>query len=447
MNGDAKKGLAPNDVVAPGFEAIYTGKKVATPGERPEVGATVTADEAGNELMTWPVFTWTFAGEEKNWDQEIQHINSMQVKLGPLDDRVRQIRAHIGSFVPCDSGFPVSVDELLYAIGREELPEPSFKNGCWMPGMWWEQRTTQPGQVESMRVIHSILMDYLSGVSSDELVERFPHAKGFIGRAYDWLGPVTELSEVQVLQIRRVLPTVECFVKWGFTERRDLILDASKMEELTAVGNDLFTDENGLGARLDAEISEKAGLPKVGPYWRPEYKEDLERLSEPRERELYRTSCAIASGVCSISDCHHNTFRYIEGWIHGIGTGKLEDPSRKSGAEKERLGRSLFGYVLGLDRWLQGVPMQFVLMDMGHVDLGFDPKNEVLRVYAHLGQEGTPVKEWLAACLWHNLSYNPVGGKENPAGLVRHKDLLDRAAEFGISAREWIDSALELGSS
>ena len=107
--------------------------------------------------MKWPVFSWTMPGDEKNWNQEIKHINSMQRKIGPLDDRVRQIRAHIGSLVPCDSGFPVTVDELLYAIGREKLPELSFKNGCWMPGMWWEQRTTQPDHIESMRVVHSVL--------------------------------------------------------------------------------------------------------------------------------------------------------------------------------------------------------------------------------------------------------------------------------------------------
>ncbi len=446
MNDDSKKGPVPNDVLPPGFEAVYTGRTSASRGEELEMITTVTADEAGNELRKWPVFSWTMPGDEKNWDQEIKHINSMQLKLGPLDDRVRQIRAHIGSLVPCDSGFPVTVDELLYAIGREELPEPSFRNGCWMPGMWWEQRTTQPDHVESMRVVHSVLTGYLSGLSSDELIGQFPRAKGFISRTYDWLGPASELSEVQALQTRRVLPTVECFAKSSGAEPRDLLSDASKLKELEATGSDLFTDENGHGARLDAEISEKAGLPQIRPFWSPEFKENIKRLSEPRARELYRICCAIASGVCGLSDCHHNTFRYIEGWIHGIGTGELDDPSRKSGAEKDRLGRLLFGYVLGIDRWLEGVPMQFLLMDMGHVDLGFDPKNEILRVYAYLGQERTRVKEWLAACLWHNLSYSPVD-KTSPAGLVRHQDLLERAGEVSVSVREWMDSVLEIGSS
>jgi len=56
-------------------------------------------------------------GEEK-WSAEIRAINQMQVALGPLDDETRRIRAHIGSLVLCEPGIPVTVDELLSAIGR-----------------------------------------------------------------------------------------------------------------------------------------------------------------------------------------------------------------------------------------------------------------------------------------------------------------------------------------
>ena len=99
----------------------------------------------------------------------------------------------------------------------------------------------------------------------------------------------------------------------------------------------------------------------------------------------------------------------------------------------------LLGYVLGLDKWLLGSPMPFFLMDLGHKDLGFNPRNEVLRVYAHLGDERTPVKKWLVACLWHNLSYNPID-VNHYCGLVRHKDLLEHATQVGISWRDWMDS-------
>ena len=84
--------------------------------------------------------------------------------------------------------------------------------------------------------------------------------------------------------------------------------------------------------------------------------------------------------------------------------------------------------------------MQWLLLDLGHVDLGFDPKNEVLRVYAYLGEEKTPVKEWLAASLWHNLA------RSLPAGLDTarryHAALLQRASEAGVGVREWMDLQL-----
>jgi hypothetical protein len=161
-----------------------------------------------------------------------------------------------------------------------------------------------------------------------------------------------------------------------------------------------------------------------------------ETISNPQQRELYEIWDSIANGIYQLSDCHHNTFRAIENQIYAIAKGKQGIPSRKSGSERIRLGRLLFGYTLGIDKWLLGIPMQFLLLDLGHVDLGFDPKNEILRVYAYLGEEITPVKKWLAACLWGNLSFNMHGS------LLYHKDLVQNANKKNINHREWIDSML-----
>ncbi|HUU16482.1 MAG TPA: hypothetical protein VMW72_04985 [Sedimentisphaerales bacterium] len=435
-----KERLVPYNTVSPGFEAIYTGRKASSEGERVEMITTVTTDEAGNEIRKWPVVSWTFPGEEKNWDEEIKYINGMQSKLGALGDSTRRIRAHIASLVPCDSGFPVTVDELLDAIGKGKLDEPSFRNGCWCSGMWWRQKTTQPFHMESMKTINTILKGYLAGRLKEDFIREFPVAAGFISRTYAWLGSATELTEVQKLMMKRMLLIIEYFSKTSDTVPYSQFDDISKLQEGERLVKELF-EEGGQGANFDMEISKKAALPRIYPQWKPEYQENLESLEDSRKKELYKTCCAIASGVHTLSDCHHNTFRYIESWIHGIGTGRLNIPTRRDGTEKERLGRLLFGYVLGLDKWLLGLPMQFLLLDLGHIDLGFDPKNEILRVYAYLGEERTPVKEWLAACLWHNLTYCPIAG--NPGGLVRHKNLLERAAKAGISLREWMDSALK----
>jgi hypothetical protein len=426
-------------LVSPGFEAVYTGEKSSSAIEEAELITVRATDDAGNVMVRWPVFSWTFPGQEKDWDNEIRHINEMQASLGPLDDDTRQIRAHIGSLVPCDSGLPVTVDELLNAIGCGKLREPSFRNGCWCPGMWWQQRTTQPLHMESMRIVHAVLTGYLAGRSRADAVGGSPHAAGFIRRTYDWLGPLSRLTDVQRLMLERMLLTVEYFTRTSGTIQYRFP-DQAELEEGEAAGKDLFA-EGGRGPRLDVEIAEKAGLPKIYPRWDEKFRENLESIDDPRKKDLYQICGAIASGVCTLSDCHHNTFRYIEGWIHGIGTGQPHIPTRQAGTERERLGHLLFGYVLGLDKWLLGMPMQLLLMDLGHLDLGFDPKNEVLRVYAYLGVERTPAKQWLAACLWHNLSYSLID-PAHPAGLVRHQDLFDHATGLGVSVREWMDSAV-----
>ena len=438
-----KDTLVPYDMVSPGFEGIYTGKKSSSEGE---------SDDEGNEISRWSVFTWTFPGQEKDWDEEIKHINNIQSKLGDLDDSTRQIRAHIGSLVPCDSGFPVTVDELLNAIGRGKLDEPSFHNGCWCSAVWWQQKTTQPVHMESKRIIHTVLTGYLADKSRKSFIKEFPGAAGFINRMYEWLGPVSKFTEVQKLMMDRMLLVIDCFTKTSFTAvDTQSSPKGSELQELEALGKDLFYDENGRGARFDAEISNKAGLPKIHPQWNPEFEKTLDKLAEPSKKELYKVCGAIASGVQVLSDCHHNTFRYIEGWIHGIGAGRLSIPTRKAQAERQRLGHLLFGYVFGLDKWLMGIPMQLLLLDLGHIDLGFDFKNEILRVYAYLGEKRTPVKEWLAACLWYTLTYNPMAGysadldpvASYPVGLVQHKELLERAEQMGISPREWMDSVLK----
>jgi hypothetical protein len=429
--------LVPCKFVSPGFEGVSTGEKSASPAEETEIITARSTDDDGNVIVRWPVFTWTFPGQEKDWDDEIRHINEMQAILGPLDDDARQIRAHIGSLVPCDSGLPVTVDELLGAIGRGKLSEPSFRNGCWCPGMWWQQRTTQPLQMESMQTVHAVLTGYLAGRSMADAVGDSPQAAGFIRRSYDWLGPLSRLTEVQRLMLERMLLAVEYFTRHSctippqFPDQAGPVEAEAAVKDLLAEGEDLF-GESGRGPRLDAEIAEKAGLPKI--HLDEKFQETLDRLEDPAQQDLYRVCVEIASGVHTLSDCHHNTFRYIEGWIHGIGVGRLNIPTRKAGAERERLGRLLFGYVLGLDKRLLGAPMQLSLMDLGHVDLGFNPKNEVLRVYAYLGAEGTAVKRWLAACLWHSLTYSLIG-PGYPAGLVRHKDLLERSAALGVNVR------------
>jgi hypothetical protein len=341
----------------------------------------------------------------------------MQKKLGPLDDEVRKIRAHVASLAHCETGFPVIVDALLDAIGTVSLREPAFHNGCFFP---LGQRATAPRHVEAMQTIEAILNDYLARKPRSEVTAKYPGAQGFVRRTYQWLGEVNQLTIIQQLMLERMLLAFEWFTR--------------RNPDAEAVHKNCF-EEGGRGPKIDEEIARLAGLPKVYPNYMREYWENLESISEPSKRDLYRICCRIAHGIHYLSDCHHSAFRWIENWIHGIGTGKVDIPSRQSGAERQRIGQLLLSYILGLDQWLKGTPMQFLLLDLGHVYFGFDPKNEVLRVYVYLGEERTPVKEWLTACLWYHLHCCLHRGE-------RYQELIDRAAQAGFGLRDWLDGAL-----
>jgi hypothetical protein len=447
-----KDTLVPYNQVSPGFEEVYTGETSSTPVRENQMTSTLYSDEDGNLINQWCTIPWFFPNEEgqwaeDQWDDTVKHLHEMQSKLGPLTDSIRLLRCHITGLIPCDSGLPVTVDEVLFAIARGKLERSSFKNGCLCSGIGCRLKTSQPGHTESLKTIHAVLNAYLEGETEENALKAHPQAAGFIKRSYEWLGAVSDLSKVQRKMLDRMFLLIGFFTKSGYTGTapKTLSEEMSGLKEMEALGKDLFYDENGRGPRLDAEIAELAGLPKIYPQWNPEFKKTFDKLEESDKKELYNVCGAIAAGVQSLSDCHHNTFRYIEGWIHGVATRRLGIPTRKAQAEKQRLGRMLFSYALGLDRWLMRVRLQFLLLDLGHIDLGFDPRNNILRVYACLGEKRTPVKEWLAACLWYTLVHNQQGGLIG-SWTSSHTDLIERCKSKGVTVHEWIDSALRKDS-
>jgi hypothetical protein len=412
--------LVPYGLLEPGFEAVYV-DEVSIPESVLREFGTLATDREGRAYVKYSAWGFAHTAPDK-WNDEIRHINSLQAALGPLGDDTRRVRQHIAGLQCCDSGVPVTIDEALSAIGSGALPANPFHAGCWMSAA---RRTTQPGDAEAMKLIEEVLRGFLAGRASDEFVAAHPHARGFIERTYDWLGDPAGLTQIQRLMLERVLLPFEFFTK--------------RNPDHATVNRDCF-EPGGRGEKLDDEISRLAGLPKVYPNWRDEFDQALAGISDPPKKELYNICGRLAHGLHGMSDCHHSTFRWLERWIHAIGTLSWEVPGREKNREGTRLGQLLFGYALGLDRWLQRVPHQFLLLDLGYVDLGFNPANEVKRVYACLGEERTNAKEWLAACLWYKVTLEP------PASLYkwgwRHKALLAKAAEKGISVREWMDSAL-----
>jgi hypothetical protein len=417
-----KKHLVPYELLSPGYEAVYTGEKSAVPLQDEGWPISRFTDSQGNIYERWSVWTWVPMNGEVTCPEERTAIDRMQTALGPLDEETRRIRAQIGSLVLCDPGIPVTIDALLSAIGRGRLGEPSFHSGCWLSSMGWESQGTQPRYVESFQVIESCLVAYLQGEPLEALTARYPQAAGFLRRIFAWLGPRPALTELQKLMLERMLLPFDYFTK--------------RRSDYEAGERDCF-GAGGRGEQLDECIAQRSGLPKIYANYKPEFRQNLQSIPEPEKQELYRICGALTHSLHGLSDCHHSMYRWIENWIYAIGKGRWEKPDRKHGVERERLARLLFGYSLGLDRWLMGVPELFLLLDLSYADLGFDPKNEIVRVYAYLGEEKTPVKEWLAACLWHNLS-----GGGNPSGLIIQQELNAQALSLGISTRTWMDGVL-----
>ncbi|MFX0200257.1 MAG: hypothetical protein ACFFCW_29410, partial [Candidatus Hodarchaeota archaeon] len=264
-----KNTLVPYDQVSPGFEAVYTGEISSTPVQRSEMTNTVYSDKDGNLISQWCTIPWFFPNEEgqwkeDEWDDMVKHLNKMQSKLGPLTDNIRLLRCHITGLIPCDRGLPVTVDELLFAIARGKLEQSSFKNGCLCSGMGCQLKTSQPGQMESIRTIHGVLNAYLAGEPRENAIKAHPEAAGFINRSYEWLGAVSDLSKVQRKMLDRMLLTFDFFIKNNYTGTDpQCSLEGYALQDMEALGKDVFYDENGRGPRLDAEISELAGLPKI----------------------------------------------------------------------------------------------------------------------------------------------------------------------------------------
>jgi hypothetical protein len=369
-------------------------------------------------IVRWSLWTWIGLPLAIEPGSEAELIDRMEHDLWPLDGDARRIRDQIASLAHCDNGVPVTIDELLQAIGRGRLPETCFHNGCFYS---LGQRTTQPHQERSMRIIEDVLRNYLAGDDAAELRERYPQAAPLVDRFHAWLGPINALTEVQRLLLARVL------LPFDFLSKRD--------EDHQAIHADCF-EPGGRGAEIDRRIAEAAGLPPIHANYKAEYRESLSTIEDPGRRALYHLAGHIAHGLHGLSDCHHSTFRWLERWIHAIGTGRWEMGTRQEGNEQRRLGQ--LGYTLGLDHWLQGNLMHVLLLDLGHADIGFDPRNEILRVYAYLGaqNERTATKEWLALRLWYQLYY----------ALHRrdvHQALVERMETAGLGLRGYVDAVLE----
>jgi len=154
----AKDELVPQELLEPGFEGRYTGTTDIAACKPADLW-TYSLDADGNVFEKYSAWGFAHATPDK-WNDEIRHVNSLQAKLGRLDDKTRRIRQYIASLQGCDNGVPVTIDEALNAIGTGALPANPFHAGCWMSR---EQRSTQPGETAAMKLVEEVLRGLLTG--------------------------------------------------------------------------------------------------------------------------------------------------------------------------------------------------------------------------------------------------------------------------------------------
>ncbi len=278
---EQKGQLVPYEMISPGFEAVYATDKDLARFETTEGTKSgylqIIADDSGRKIKKWSV--WPMTKGPDDWDKRIKHINKMQKKLGVLDEKVRRLRIHIGSFVACDSGFPVTVDELLKAIGDGKLSESTFHNGCWMAA---GERTTQPRHIESMRVIYEVLTSYLVGKAKEGLIEKYLFAKNFISHTYEWLGPANKLTEIQKLLMERMLLPFDFYTKGSSAVPDSAWPDGAEQACRAAMKN--CYEEGGRGAEIDSTIAKLAALPRIYPDYKREYRDCLNTISDSKKK-------------------------------------------------------------------------------------------------------------------------------------------------------------------
>ncbi|MHB9033477.1 MAG: hypothetical protein ACYC6L_10555 [Anaerolineae bacterium] len=146
-------------------------------------------------------FVWTWQVEPARWDADIRCLNNLQTRLGPLGDNNRQVRAQVGSLVLCDPGNPVTIADLLAAIGCGRFSEAPFHSGRWCEVFGWPSRATQPGESDFYNIVEQIALNYLDGAAEQDTSLRYPQAAGFTRRVYDWLPPIAQLGAVQRLSL------------------------------------------------------------------------------------------------------------------------------------------------------------------------------------------------------------------------------------------------------
>ncbi len=362
--------LAPYGDVRPGYEI---GMSAAAPQAAENFG-----DEGDEryEVCLWNI--WHKGDDPAESDDLKRKINDMQLALGLLDDDVRFVRIQITCFQRCFLTFPRNIDLLLRGIadGRPDLDAGISCEPPWAADMRPLLRYRRSGNLG--RESKSARLHHLQGVSPLEdtwqqrirayqtclvwwvasgdmsLLKAQPGMDAEVAeRVYRLLGPPTTLKSLYVQKFAATLGF------WGIPSPVD--------------------------------FGERFGTRTVV----------TEPLADAIRRELGDREDDVGELIAGIDDhgsCHHAFFRHVDHVLAHTGAGgPVELPG--AGDERKRITSAITNYVHAIGSWLAG-------RSRDDADEAWEAgANITQRVYDTLG-ESTPVKRWLAACLWMKLGEN-----------------------------------------
>lgn len=345
--------LAPYSETRPGFE-LLTGTSEHFP----------SVAENRYQVCHWDIWATDDPTER---DAVRQRLNAMQMALGSLDDEARFVRLQIACLQRCWWEFPTNVDVVLRGIGSGTVNldgrvscEPPWSELCTRLRLLRNHPAGDAGRYQTAEQEYGLLtdrraqarhymtiLDWWTFGGDLELVQQaLPEGAAAADRIYRWLGPPTPLKALYVQKVRVSLG-------WhAFPSKSSAIPSKSITETLmTAIGSALPEDGSDVGSMIE-------------------------------RRDL----------------CHHAFFRHVDGQLAAIGAGaRVAMPG--AGEERRRIHEAVTNYVHGLCSWLAGRPIE----DAAAV---WPPSDSTVRlIYTALG-EPTPVKRWLAACLWKHLQDN-----------------------------------------
>ena len=365
--------LAPYDLTQPGYELLVDQVLSSAPDWGfPHAGKGFV------RVCLWDIW-WEQEKDPAESDEEKQKINSMQRKLGILDDDIRYIRLQIACFQRCWWEFPANVDLILDGIasGKVNLDagvscEPPW---AWLLGVLRHRRghpatrgllygwrfhsaatnydPLHAPRQELARAYITILTWWSAEGDLDCLKRELPEHADLAETIYCRLGVPTKLRRLYVEKVRTSLAS-ETFPYR--VQRKKWFSQAQGFEDLMEV--------------YDAAIRRELGD-----------KEDvIGRMIGPKDL------------------CHHGYFRHIDHQLANIGAGQVV-PLPGSGEERKRIYGAITGYVHVLGSWLARRTMEEA------IEIWSPCADMAGRVYNVLA-DPTPVKRWLVACLWKKLQDN-----------------------------------------